>query len=101
LTGCALPLWQSDRYTPLHTRLDLPLDIAMADPFDPYREALVMEEVTIWPDEFDSIEPDERAHLEKLIHASPEEATELEYLRMHTGFRRQITVSEADLQRVR
>lgn len=72
----------------------------MADQFDPYREALVMEEATIWPDEFDSIEPNERIRLEKLLHASPEEASELEYLRMHTGFRRQITVADADIQRL-
>jgi hypothetical protein len=73
----------------------------MADAFDPYREALVMEQRTIWPETFDDIDPDERARLEKLLHDSAEEAAELEYQRTHTGFCRQITVTEADLQRVR
>ena len=73
----------------------------MADAFDPYREALVMEQRTVWPEEFDDIDPDERARLEKLLHDSAEEAAELEYERTHTGFCRQITVTEADLQRVR
>jgi hypothetical protein len=73
----------------------------MADAFDPYREALVMEQRTIWPEEFDAIDPDERARLEKLLHDSAEEAADLEYQRTHTGFCRQVTVTEADLQRVR
>jgi len=73
----------------------------MADAFDPYREALVMEQRTIWPEEFDEIDLDERARLETLLHDSAEEAAELEYERTHTGFCRQVTVTEADLQRVR
>lgn len=73
----------------------------MANEFDAYREALVLEEATIWPEDFDEVEPDERSRLEKLLHASPEEAEELTYLRTHTGFCREITVAEADLQRVR
>ncbi|NIL97455.1 MAG: hypothetical protein GTO53_07530 [Planctomycetales bacterium] len=73
----------------------------MADAFDPYREALVMEQRTIWPEEFDGIDPDERAGLEKRLHASAEEAAQLEYQRTHTGFCRQITVTEGDLERVR
>jgi hypothetical protein len=73
----------------------------MADAFDPYREALVMEQRTIWPEAFDDIDRDERARLERLLHDSAEEAAALEYERTHTGFCRQITVTEADLQRVR
>lgn len=73
----------------------------MADSFDPYREALVMETVTIWPEEFDEIEFEERARLEPVLHAGAEEAAELEYVRTHTGFCRQITVTQADLDRAR
>ena len=36
----------------------------MADDFDPYREALVMEILTIWPDEYDTWEPEEKARVE-------------------------------------
>ncbi len=72
---------------------------SMADKFDPYREALVVETATVWPADTE-IEPRERVQLEVLLHAHPEEAAHLEYLRMHTGFCRQIVVTDEDLQRV-
>jgi hypothetical protein len=72
----------------------------MANEFDPYREALVMEIATVWPEEYDDWEPHERERIERLLHASPAQATQLEYVRMHTGFSRQITVTPEDLERV-
>ncbi|HCK42170.1 MAG: hypothetical protein CMJ72_02250 [Planctomycetaceae bacterium] len=71
----------------------------MADKFDPYREALVMETETEWPEETD-LNPHRQAELERLLHEKPEEATELEYVRTHTGFCRRIVVTDEDLQRV-
>ena len=71
----------------------------MADKFDPYREALIVETATVWPEETE-LDPHRQAELETLLHASPEEASQLEYIRQHTGFRRQITVTDADLERV-
>lgn len=73
----------------------------MADTFDPYREALVVETHTIWPAELGSIPPAEKVQLEAKLHAKPQDCAGLEYVRVHTGFCRQITVSPADLQRVR
>jgi hypothetical protein len=73
----------------------------MSNEFDPYREALVMEESTIWPEEYDDIDLEERWRIERLLHASPEDAVELCYVRTHTGFCRQISLTEADLARVR
>jgi len=73
----------------------------MANEFDPYREALVMETATIWPDEYDDLEPVERERIAERLHANPADAAEMEYVRMHTGFRRQITVTPADLQRLK
>jgi hypothetical protein len=73
----------------------------MANEFDPYREALVMEWTTIWPAEYDDWEPRERARVESLLHATPDKASEMEYIRMHSGFRRQITVTPDDLERVK
>ena len=73
----------------------------MANEFDPYREALVMETVTVWPEEYDDWEPAERERIHQRLHAAPADAAELEYVRMHTGFRRQITVTPADLERVK
>jgi len=73
----------------------------MADKFDPYREALVMETNTVWGDEFGSVSLAERQRLENVLHASPDKCDYLEYFRVHTGFCRQITVTAADLQRAR
>ena len=71
----------------------------MADKFDPYREALIVETSTVWP-EGTEIDPRYQSELETLLHASPEEADELEYVRTHTGFCRQIVVSQEDIERV-
>jgi hypothetical protein len=72
----------------------------MANEFDPYREALIVENVTIWPDEYDDWSPAERQRIEALLHADPQQAAQLEYVRQHTGFCRQITVTPADLERL-
>ncbi len=72
----------------------------MPDEFDPYREALVMESTTIWPDEYDDWDAATRRRIEDQLHADPAKAAGLEYLRMHTGFRRQITVTPADIERL-
>lgn len=71
----------------------------MADKFDPYREALIVETTTVWPEDSE-LDPRQRGELETLLHASPEEASQLEYVRTHTGFCRQITVTDDDLERV-
>ncbi len=72
----------------------------MANEFDPYREALVMETSTLWPEDFDELDPAERYRIESLLHASPEKAADLQYVRTHTGFCRQISVTTRDLERV-
>ena len=69
----------------------------MADAFDPYREKLVVETNTVWPDEFDHIEPAERAKIEARLHAAPQTASQLDYVRVHSGFCRQITITAADV----
>ncbi len=71
----------------------------MPDTFDPYREALVMETVTIWPEQT-PLGLEARHRIELALHANPEQAAHLEYARTHTGFCRQITVTDADLQRL-
>jgi len=72
----------------------------VANAFDPYREALVVEQHTIWPDEYEDWSPADRERVEAMLHAAAEDATELDYLRQHTGFARVITVTPADLERV-
>lgn len=72
----------------------------MPDKFDPYREALVMETKTIWPEELAEIDEARRQRIEAALHADPERAAILDYFRLHTGFCRQITVTEDDIERV-
>jgi hypothetical protein len=72
----------------------------LPDKFDPYREALIVETVTQWPEEYDDMEPLEKAEIEKALHANPQHCAQLEYIRVHTGFCRTITVTPDDLQRV-
>jgi len=72
----------------------------MADKFDPYREALVMETETVWPDELAGTDPATRKEVAARLQADPENAAQLEYIRVHTGFCRRITVTEDDMERV-
>lgn len=72
----------------------------MPDKFDPYREALIMEQETVWPEEYDHLESEEKDRLAGLLHADPENASTLEYVRVHTGFCRRLTVTQDDLERV-
>ena len=77
----------------------------MGDKFDPYREALIMETVTIWPDDLEelsgSLSDAEKQQVGESLHADPEACSELEYVRTHTGFCRQITVTSEDFERVK
>jgi len=72
----------------------------MPDKFDPYREALIMETNTVWPEEYDELELHEKARIEEALHADPESCANLEYIRTHSGFCRQITVTAEDIERV-
>ncbi|MEX2185950.1 MAG: hypothetical protein WD875_04110 [Pirellulales bacterium] len=72
----------------------------MPDAYDPYREKLIVETNTIWPDEFDHVDPADRVRIEAALHAAPDAASHLEYVRVHSGFCRQITVTAGDVARV-
>lgn len=72
----------------------------MPDKFDPYREALVMETATVWPDEVADVDAASRARIEEKLHAHAEDAAQLEYVRVHTGFCRTITVTADDVERL-
>lgn len=72
----------------------------MADTFDPYREQLVVETKTVWPDEYDYVEPADRARIESALHAKPNAASHMDYVRIHSGFCRQITVTADDIARL-
>jgi hypothetical protein len=75
----------------------------MPNAFDPYREALVVEQKTVWPAELPGAPQDgpERERIETRLHIEPAVAAEMEYVRLHVGFIRKITVTAADLERLR
>jgi hypothetical protein len=73
---------------------------AMADTYDPYREALVMETDTVWPDEYADMPLADRTRIAYALHEKPAEASHLEYVRVHTGFCRRIVVTPEDIQRL-
>ena len=77
----------------------------MANEFDAYREALVVETSTIWSPELQQsgarpADRQARERIEQALQAAPQQAAELTYERMHTGFCRVITVTADDLARV-
>jgi hypothetical protein len=72
----------------------------VADKFDPYREALVMETNTVWPADYADLPPAEKSRIESGLHAQPEQCGEINYIRTHTGFCRSITVTPADVERL-
>jgi hypothetical protein len=72
----------------------------MPNAFDPYREALVVERHTVWPEEYEDWSATDKARAEALLHASPTEAAELDYVRQHSGFARVIVVTAEDIDRV-
>jgi len=72
----------------------------MGDPFDPYREALVVEKTIVWPEEFSNINSVDRERIERHLLADPAAAAELKYTRLYTGFARRITVTQTDIERL-
>lgn len=72
----------------------------MANKFDPYRDALVVETLTTWPEAYADWSEEDRNRIEAVLHETPQEAADLDYVRQHTGFARVITVTPEDLERV-
>lgn len=72
----------------------------MADKFDPYREALVIEAETTWPDEYQDWDVAKRGAFERKLHAEPEAAATIQYIKTYTGFCRTIEVTPDDVARL-
>ncbi len=68
--------------------------------YDPYRDALVIEEETIWPENLLELDEKSREAVERVLHSHPEMVEHLEYVKLPTGFCRRITVTTEDLSRV-
>jgi hypothetical protein len=71
----------------------------VADKFDPYREAQVVEIDTVWPAGV-ALTPAEKVQLEERLHSDAANCANLEYIRVHTGFCRKITATPEDIERV-
>ncbi len=65
-----------DRATDFRSSLSCLFEI-MANEFDQYREALLVETTTVWPEEYDSLDLATRQNIEGQLHAEPEAAAEL------------------------
>jgi hypothetical protein len=73
----------------------------MANAYDPYREALVVETLTLWSEEYDGWDEVTKARIEQQLQSNPQAAADMDYERLHTGFCRKITVTPEDLQRLK
>jgi hypothetical protein len=73
----------------------------MPNKFDPYREALVVETTTIWSEECDELDASEKSPIEEALHANPDQCAEMDYIRVHSGFCRRVTVTPEDVARLR
>ncbi len=72
----------------------------MPNAFDPYREALVVETNTIWPAEYEGWDAAQKLVVETRLHSDPQACANMDYIRMHTGFCREVTVTPEDIQRL-
>jgi hypothetical protein len=68
--------------------------------FDARIDDLVVETITSWDDECGSLSESDMGWLSDAIHRAPELATNISYVRAHTGFTREIKVTIADIQRL-
>ena len=69
---------------------------------DPYRESLVVETKTIWPEALVAchLSEDAKNRIAAQLQADPAGSAHVRYERLYTGFCREITVSPADIHRV-
>jgi hypothetical protein len=70
------------------------------DKYDPYRERLVMETETRWDEACAVADGAARERVSLALHEDPRSASNLEYVRTHTGFCRRVTVMPQDLERL-
>jgi hypothetical protein len=68
--------------------------------YDPRVDSLVMETRTSWDPSVGNLSDDDKAWLAQIVHLHPELAAKIAYSRSHTGFTREITVTEDDVARI-
>jgi hypothetical protein len=68
--------------------------------FDPRVDSLVIESRTSWDPTIANLSEEDKKYLSRMVHLSPEKAAKVSYSRSHTGFTREITVTEGDIARI-
>ena len=71
------------------------------DAYNPRLESLVIETATFWDPDVADLSEAERNRFSKSLQKDPQQASKIHYERMHTGLARQITVTAADVERLR
>ncbi|MCA9049883.1 MAG: hypothetical protein KDA89_14205 [Planctomycetaceae bacterium] len=72
----------------------------MAGKFDARVDSLVIETRTIWDSSVGDLTPEDRRWVARELHQNPHLAANISYVRSHTGFIREITVTLEDIQRL-
>jgi len=68
--------------------------------YDARVDSLVMESRTNWDPSVGNLSEEDKAFLARMVHLSPAKASKVAYSRSHTGFTREITVTDQDIARI-
>ena len=68
--------------------------------YDARVDSLVIENRTEWDPSVSKISDEDKAFLARMVHLAPSKAAKVAYSRSHTGFTREITVTEQDIARI-
>ena len=68
--------------------------------YDARVDSLVIESRTDWDPSVGKLSDEDKAFLARTVHLFPAKAAKVSYLRSHTGFTREITVTEQDIARI-
>ena len=68
--------------------------------YDARVDSLVIESRTSWDPSVGKLSEEDKLFLAKMVHQSPAKAVKIAYSRSHTGFTREITVTDQDIARI-
>ncbi|RLS75854.1 MAG: hypothetical protein DWI02_11960 [Planctomycetota bacterium] len=68
--------------------------------YDARVDSLVIESRTSWDPSVGKLTDEDKSFLAKMVHRNPAQAQKVSYSRSHTGFTREITVTDQDISRI-
>ncbi len=68
--------------------------------YDSRVDSLVIESRTNWDPSIGKLSEEDKSFLARMVHLAPAKAAQVAYWRSHTGFTREITVTESDIARI-